>query len=294
MNGWLLQACLEAHAAAAEALATPKLADALRRLAGESVLGQEEQAELLAAPLAAAFFPRCGMPHSMQPLTLHHCKLIGICQVFASGSCLLAAAAASCSVSATWTVSHSLLSRFLQNLQCCRSRFAKATLQRGMEAVGRGEDACRPPVLLLLRELFRLPGAPRLPPPTALDAALLGPLAALLDGPHAPLALQVPVLLLLRCAVYKLWKAACCKTEFRKMLMISCVSAAMRPAIDAASSIYSCSTHVSCKWQVMEAMMQYCSSAQRQAKASATDPAHLSPSRGDTLRVSLHMQQADT
>jgi hypothetical protein len=29
--------------------------------------------------------------------------------------------------------------------------------------------------------------------------------------------------------------------------------------------------------------MQYCSRMQRQAKATATDPAHLSPSRGDTL-----------
>jgi hypothetical protein len=29
--------------------------------------------------------------------------------------------------------------------------------------------------------------------------------------------------------------------------------------------------------------MQYCSRMQRQARATATDPAHLSPSRGDTL-----------
>ena len=33
----------------------------------------------------------------------------------------------------------------------------------------------------------------------------------------------------------------------------------------------------------MEAMMQYCSRMQRHAKATAADPAHLSPSRGDTL-----------
>lgn len=53
-----MQACLEAHAVGAAALALPQLAAALRRLAGDSVLGPDEQAALLAAPLAAAFFPR--------------------------------------------------------------------------------------------------------------------------------------------------------------------------------------------------------------------------------------------
>lgn len=153
------QACLEAHAEAAAALALPQLAEALRRLAGGVAPGQPQAAALLAAPLAAAFFPR----------------------------------------------------------------FAKAVVQRQMETLARGEDGCRPPALLLLRELFSLQGA-RLPPPAALDAALLQPLAGLLDGPQAPLALQV-----------------------------------------------------------MEAMMQYCSGAQRQARPTAGDPAHLSPSRGDTL-----------
>lgn len=68
-----MQACLEAHAAAAAALALPQLAAALRRLAGDSVLGPDERAALLAAPLAAAFFPRWagGDGWRLEPPALH-------------------------------------------------------------------------------------------------------------------------------------------------------------------------------------------------------------------------------
>lgn len=59
-----------------------------------------------------------------------------------------------------------------------------------MEVLARGEDGCRPPALALLREIFAVPGA-RLGPPSLLGGDLLQPLARLLDGAHAPLALQV-------------------------------------------------------------------------------------------------------
>jgi len=69
-------------------------------------------------------------------------------------------------------------------------RFVKAAVQRLMEVLARGEDGCRPPALALLREVFAVPGA-RLGPPSLLGGDLLQPLARLLDGAHAPLALQV-------------------------------------------------------------------------------------------------------
>jgi hypothetical protein len=72
-------------------------------------------------------------------------------------------------------------------------RYARATVQRLLEALDRGGDGCRPPALRLLREVFALPvsSPQQLLPPASLTTALLQPLARRLDEPHAPLALQV-------------------------------------------------------------------------------------------------------
>ena len=80
-------------------------------------------------------------------------------------------------------------------LQAVVHRFARATVQRLLEALDRGGDGCRQPALRLLREVFLLPvsSPQQLMPPASLTTALLQPLARRLDEPHAPLALQVVI-----------------------------------------------------------------------------------------------------
>ncbi len=55
----IAQACLAAHARAAEALGLLQLAATLQRLVAQPGLELQQAAALLAPPLGAALFPRC-------------------------------------------------------------------------------------------------------------------------------------------------------------------------------------------------------------------------------------------